>query len=87
MTYTIVITKIAKKDIDTLEPVVRRRLGKKLQQIALHDDLRTVAKHLVNSPVGEYRLRVGDYRVLFDLIQKEIVILRVQHRKDVYRKR
>ena len=85
MAYTIVITKKAKHDIDALDTVVKKRLGKKLLQVASLDDLRPIAKHLEDSRIGEYRLRVGDYRILFDLDEKNIVILRVQHRKDVYR--
>ena len=85
MAYTIVITKKAKHDIDALDIVVKKRLGKKLLQVASLDDLRPIAKHLEDSRIGEYRLRVGDYRILFDLDEKNIVILRVQHRKDVYR--
>ncbi|HHB91097.1 MAG TPA: hypothetical protein ENK60_07280 [Anaerolineae bacterium] len=33
----------------------------------------------------EYRLRVGDYRILFEVEEDQIVIYRVRHRKDVYR--
>jgi mRNA interferase RelE/StbE len=85
MAYTILITKIAKRDIDTLDSVIKKRLGKKLMHFASLDDLQSVAKHLEDSSIGEYRFRIGDYRVLFDLHSKEIVVLRVQHRKDVYR--
>uniref|UniRef100_UPI0040576B92 type II toxin-antitoxin system RelE family toxin n=1 Tax=Candidatus Electronema sp. TaxID=2698783 RepID=UPI0040576B92 len=43
-------------------------------------------KHLKNHSVAEYRLRVGNYRVLFDVNweQKEIHILKIGHRRDVY---
>lgn len=85
MAYTILVTKKAKHDIDALDTVVRKRLGKKLLQVAALSDLHPVAKHLEDSRIGEYRLRIGDYRILFDLDKKNIVILRVQHRKDVYR--
>jgi mRNA interferase RelE/StbE len=84
MAYTILITKSAKKDIDVLDSLIRKRLGKKLCYFAKLDDLRSVAKQLEDSRIGEYRLRVGDYRILFDLHGSQIVILRVQHRKDVY---
>ncbi len=33
----------------------------------------------------EYRLRIGDYRVLFEIIGKNIIIYRILHRKEVYR--
>ncbi len=85
MGYRIVITKKAKRDIEVLENIVGKRLGKKLLQVSKLSDIRPVVRQLVDSRIGEYRLRIGDYRVLFDLEGKDMVILRVQHRKDVYR--
>ncbi len=35
--------------------------------------------------MGTYRFRVGNYRVIFDLDDEQIVILRVGHRRDIYR--
>ena len=33
----------------------------------------------------EYRLRYGDWRVLFEVEEDRIIIYRIMHRKDVYR--
>jgi len=35
-----------------------------------------------------YRLRIGDYRVIYEVVNNQLVIevIRVRHRKDVYRK-
>lgn len=33
----------------------------------------------------EYRLRVGDYRVLFEVEEERIIIYRIRHRKDAYK--
>lgn len=85
MAFTVVITNRAKKDIDTLAPALKKRLGKKLLQVVTHDDIYSLAKRLVNSDLGEYRIRVGDYRILCDIDHHNLIILRVQHRKDVYR--
>ncbi len=85
MSYNIVITKQAKRDIDDLESVVKSRLGKKLKQVSQLEDIKPVLRQLVNDKIGSYRLRIGDYRVLLDLDGKNIVILRIIHRKDVYR--
>ena len=43
-------------------------------------------KHLKNHPIADYRLRIGDYRILFDVNweKKEIYILKIGHRKDIY---
>jgi len=85
MVYRIVFTATAKKDIDRLDPVVRRRLRKKFVEIAGRDDIKSVVKRLVDSVAGEYRLRIGDYRVVFDLDKRTLCVLRVRHRRDVYR--
>ena len=34
---------------------------------------------------GTFRLRVGDFRVIFRLVPEEVTILRVRHRSEVYR--
>jgi len=41
----------------------------------------------IRHPVKEiyYRLRVGDFRVLFTIASESIVIVRVRHRSDLYR--
>ena len=43
-------------------------------------------KRLKNHPIAEYRLRIGNYRILFDVNweKKEIYILKIGHRKDIY---
>ena len=46
----------------------------------------TNIRHLKNHPIADYRLRIGNYRVLFDVDweKKEIHILKIGHRKEVY---
>lgn len=43
-------------------------------------------KKLVGSD-ATYRIRIGNYRVIYDIIDQELVVMvvRVKHRKDVYR--
>jgi mRNA interferase RelE/StbE len=81
--WTIVIALKAEKDILALDPVARKRLGKKLMELS-GDPIR-LSKKLVNSDLGTYRYRVGDYRVVFDLSGHTIHILRVGHRREIYR--
>lgn len=85
MEYKIFFTKEAKKDINGLDFVIKKRLAKKLKYIANCDDIKTLAKRLVNFEAGECRLRIGDYRIVFDLDKKTLYILRVRHRKGVYK--
>jgi mRNA interferase RelE/StbE len=41
---------------------------------------------MVDPSLGGYRFRIGDYRVIFDIEGDEIVVLRVGHRKEIYRR-
>ena len=39
----------------------------------------------IQDPFTGYRLRLGDYRVLFEFGGKTILVYRIRHRKDAYR--
>ena len=43
-------------------------------------------RRLKNHSIADYRLRIGNYRVLFDVNwdKKEIYVLKIGHRRDVY---
>jgi len=49
----------------------------------LQNNLEGDVKHLINF-TPEYRLRVGDYRILFEVDKNQIKIYRIMHRKEVY---
>jgi mRNA interferase RelE/StbE len=83
MSYTLLYTKIAASDIKKLDIVVRKRLKKKIELFAKNPIFH--AKKLISFSIGSYRWRIGDYRVIFDLDGKNIVILRVKHRKESYK--
>jgi len=50
----------------------------------LSDNLQGDVKKLTNA-THEYRLRVGDYRVLFETDKDEVIIYRIMHRREAYR--
>lgn len=41
---------------------------------------------MTDPKIGTYRFRTGDYRVIFDIEGKDIVILRAGHRKEIYKR-
>ncbi len=43
------------------------------------------ARKLTNPKIGTYRFRIGEYRVIYDIDDNKIVILRIGHRKSIYR--
>ena len=85
MKYRLVYTHRAIKDIERLDAKTKRRIGKTL--LRYEEDPSKYAERLTDYRLGTYRFRIGDYRVIFDLEGNEIVVLRVGHRRDIYRKR
>jgi mRNA interferase RelE/StbE len=80
--YDIEFKPRAMKDLKALPPRERIRIMAKVE--GLQNDLAGDVKHLTNF-TPEFRLRVGDYRVLFEVEGGSLVIYRVMHRGDVYR--
>ncbi|HCL58204.1 MAG TPA: type II toxin-antitoxin system RelE/ParE family toxin [Spirochaetia bacterium] len=80
--YEIIFTERAFKDIQNFDNSLKKRIGKKLQQYAV--DPQYYAKALINSKLGSYRFRIGDYRIIFDIDDNKIVVLRIGLRKDIY---
>jgi mRNA interferase RelE/StbE len=82
MTYEIEFKPRPLKDLESLPKEIQQRIIAKIE--ALAHDLAGDVKRLTNF-TPEYRLRVGDYRVLFEVEAKKIIIYRILHRKDAYR--
>jgi len=87
MPYVLLYKKPAVKAIQKLSPQIKKRLKLKLEFFTSQTDPLIYAKRLTKFTDAQYRFRVGTYRVLFDVEGKNIVILLVQHRRDVYQKR
>jgi mRNA interferase RelE/StbE len=81
MRYTIEFRPKALRDIKRLSPEVSRRIEQKLE--VLSNDLSGDVKRLVNYSPG-YRLRVGDWRVLFQPEGSRITVHRIVHRSEAY---
>ena len=81
MTYEIDFKPRAVKDLKKLPKSAQARILDKID--ALRNDLAGDVKRLTNF-TPEYRLRVGDFRVLFEVEVEKVVVYRVAHRKDAY---
>lgn len=84
MKYRLVYTHRAIRDIDALELKIKQRIGKTL--LRYESDPLKYAEPLKQSELGSYRFRIGDYRVIFDLEGVQIVVLRVGHRREIYKR-
>lgn len=79
----VLLTRRAVKDLDRLEPPVRARIVRSLRDLASNPLRR--ARKLSDPRLGTYRLRVGDWRVIFDIDGDSVLVLRIGHRREIYR--
>ena len=82
MKYEIRIKPRALKDGKKIPKQELARIFDKIQE--LENNLAGDVKHLTDF-YPEYRLRVGNYRILFEIEGKNVVVYRIRHRKDIYR--
>jgi mRNA interferase RelE/StbE len=88
MKYQVVFKPTALKDLKRLPKTLQRRIKEKLEFYLTQTEPLDYAVQLVgNKKTGEYRFRVGDYRIVFDKKENTLVILFIEHRRDVYKKR
>lgn len=84
MAYKVIYSKNAANDIKKLDKVTKRKLGQAIERYSKNPQ--TYARKMTSSKIGQYRWRAGNYRIIFDLSGKTIQILKVGHRKEIYRK-
>lgn len=82
MKYRIGLKPKAEKDLKAMPSQDRARVAERLRR--LEDDLGGDVKKLTNH-VPEYRMRAGDWRVLFELEGDCIIVYRILHRSEAYR--
>ncbi len=85
--FEVVLTSAARDDIRQLERSVRERLIDKLHWMGQNAAL------LVHQPLkgdewdGAYKYRLGDYRIIYrlDVGKRQLIVLKVGHRREVYK--
>jgi len=84
MTYEIIFTDKASKQLKKLEKNDQERIIKSLERIRIRPEVHITK--LVDDP--GYKLRVGDYRIILDIEKEKLIILVliVGHRKNIYKK-
>ena len=79
--YNIEWKEHALHDIEKLESSIARRILKKVDELSENPFSKDI-KRLKGC--DDFRLRVGDYRIIFSIERGIIQILKVGHRKNVY---
>jgi len=81
--YTVVLSKKAQKQLDKLSDKIAEPI---LDAIAgLEENPRPVGYKKLKGRDG-YRVRVGNYRIIYDIFDSELIvdIITLGHRKDIY---
>lgn len=86
MTYRVEIAPAAVRQLRKLDPVARRRVQAAVELLAA-DPRPAGAKKLVGG-AGEWRVRTGDFRVVYEIHDQVLVVLVVAlgHRREIYRR-
>ncbi len=86
MSYVVIISKSVQKQIDSLPNDFVERVIEKIQNLTSEPRPDGVVK--LKGSDNEYRIRVGDYRVRYEIDDENqlVQILQCKHRSDVYRK-
>lgn len=85
MSYQIVASKPFLKVVKKLTPSTKKKIKAALIELKKDPYSYPSLKKLVNVRVGKFRVRIGDYRLRFDIVGKEIRLHLIMHRKDIYR--
>ena len=86
--YSVRILKAATRDLQRLDRAVARRIVQRLRWLAENlDAIRPIP--LAGELSGLYKLREGDYRIIYEILHEERLILVhcIGHRRDIYRKK
>lgn len=85
-TFSVEFTDQAADDLGEITKTVAQRILDKIRWLSSNCESLTPAA-LAGDLAGIYKLRVGDYRVLYTLENdaRSIRILRIRHRRDVYK--
>lgn len=87
MKYTVTFTERAQKQLYKLDPNTFKILTNWIQKnLEGCEDPRLKGKALVGDRSGQWRYRVGDYRIITEIHDSEvtILVLEVGHRKSIY---
>jgi mRNA interferase RelE/StbE len=86
--WTIEYAESVRKAVSKLDPQTRKRIRSYLEEkVARLDDVRSQGKGLIGPLSGLWRYRVGDYRIICEIIDQRLVVLvvKIDHRSSSYR--
>ena len=85
MVYKVVYLDTVESDLKKLDKNITRKILARIETYLVRDP-KSLSKPLTGEFSGYWRYRWGDYRVIYKIADKEILImvLRIAHRREVY---
>jgi mRNA interferase RelE/StbE len=83
--YRIFYTAEARKNVEKLDPSIRKIVKRAIESLALNP---AKGKPLAYDLAGLHSLRTSDYRIIYRIREKELVIIVIAlgHRREIYKK-
>ncbi len=81
----LIFAHLAFRQFQKLDRAVQKRIDEKLCFYISQKNPLQFAVPLKDTRFGNWRFRIGDYRVLFDVEGNKIIVLKLGHRKDIYK--
>ena len=78
--YDIIFTEKVERELGKLEKSIQERIFAVLERVKIRPE--SYFQRLVGEKA--YKLRIGDHRVIADILDDKIIILKVGHRRNVY---
>lgn len=87
MVYRLEFSKRAEQEFSALPRQIQQRLQPRIDGLAV--DPRPPGVKKLAGTDNQYRLRVGDYRIVYELQDQIllVILLRIGHRREIYRQR
>ena len=87
MIYEVTLAPAAARQLRKFDPQVRRRVQAAIELLA--DDPRPPTATRLVGGAGEWRVRTGDYRIIYEIEENRllVLVLNVGHRREIYQRR
>ena len=81
----VLVERTAERDLQSLPQAILKRIIPRIK--ALSDNPRPSGCHKLTGSRNDWRIRIGDYRVVYEVddARKRVRIFRIRHRREVYR--
>jgi mRNA-degrading endonuclease RelE of RelBE toxin-antitoxin system len=83
VTVAVLLAKDAQTDYDDLPATIQERVSAIIERLRNWPTV-SGAKALSGQWAGHFRIRTGDWRVIFRVVTPRLVVVRIKHRREVY---